>query len=146
MEGFIQEFQPGGVTSQYEDEPMDLVNIDGEPTRSYMLLIGSDFGIPDWMIDKMNRILMLDSITIDGVDYTPDKDAKLEPVYTPGVPTAYWSIRIREAKNRAGIAIDGSGTISSPITVEYDINTKGFSSTQSPADQTDTIIQVTGIE
>lgn len=143
VEGFIQRFKPGGRLSQFEDQPLDIVNLDGEATRSYELLIEE---VPDWIIDKLNRILLLDSVTIDGVPYTLDKDAKFEAIETPGAPMASWSIAIREANNRAGIAIDADGNLSSPLTVEYDINTKGFSSNQSPANQQDTIIQITDIE
>lgn len=146
VEGFIQEFQPGGRLSQYEDEPLDIVNLDNEPTRSYQLLVGTDFGIPDWIADKVNRFLMLDSVRIEGFGYTLDRESRLEPVYTPGVPTASWTATIREARNRLGIAIDASGQNDSPLTVEHDINTRGFSSTESPANQQDTIIQITEIE
>lgn len=146
VEGYIDRFRPGGRLSQFEDQPLDIVNLNGEPTRTYDLLIGSDFGVPDWMIDKINRILMLDNVSIDGYAYTLDKDAKFESLDTPGVPTSFWTIAIREENNRAGIAIDAEGTLGGEISVEYDINTKGFSSNQSPANQQDTIIQVTDIE
>ena len=146
IDGFIQKFKPGGRSSQYEDQLMDVVSLDGQPTRGYELLIGGNFGIPDWMIDKINRILMLDNISIDGYGYSADKDAKLEAIETPGAPMAFWTIGIREATNKLGIAIDATGENASELTVEYNINTKGFSSNQSPANQLDTIIQVTDIE
>jgi hypothetical protein len=146
VEGYIQNFLPGGRTTRYEDQPLDMLTLEGEPTRSYQLLIGGDFGIPDWVIDKINRILMLDSVMIDGTYYTVDKDAQLEAIETQGAPMAYWTVRIRETYNRAGIAIDAEGMTQAPMTVQYNIQTKGFSSNQSPADQTDTVLQVTSIE
>lgn len=146
VDGYIQNFLPGGRTTRYEDQPLDLMTLEGEPTRSYQLLIGSNYGVPDWVIDKINRILMLDTLTIDGVAYTVDKDAQLEAIETPGAPMAYWTVRIREANNRAGIAIDADGMVESPLTVVYNIQTKGFSSNQSPSDQTSTIIQVESVE
>lgn len=146
VDGYIQNFLPGGRTTRYEDQPLDLMTLDGEPTRSYQLLIGSNYGVPDWVIDKINRILMLDTLTIDGVAYTVDKDAQLEAIETPGAPMAYWTVRIREANNRAGIAIDADGMAQGPLSVVYNIQTKGFSSNLSPADQTSTVIQVESIE
>lgn len=146
VEGFIQNFLPGGRVTRYEDQPLDMVTLEGEPTRSYQLLIGGNYGVPDWVIDKINRILMLDTLTIDGVAYTVDKDAQLEAIETQGAPMAFWTVRIREANNRAGIAIDADGMVEAPLTVVYNIQTKGFSSNLSPADQNDTIISVTEIE
>jgi hypothetical protein len=146
VEGFIQGFRPGGRLTQYEDQPMDIVSLDRQPTRGYQLLLGSNFGIPDWMIDKLNRILTLDHLTIDGFAYSLDKDAKLEAIETMGAPMGYWTIAIREENNKAGIAIDATGENDSELTIEYDINTKGFSSNASPANQQDTIIQITEIE
>lgn len=146
VEGMIQSFRPTGRLSQYEDQPMDVVNLDNMPSRGYQLLIGNDFGVPDWMIDKLNRILPLDNVQIDGFAYSLDKDARLESIDTPGAPMSYWTVAIREASNKAGIAIDASGENDSALTVEYNINTKGFSSNSSPADQQDTIIQITEIE
>lgn len=146
VEGFIQNFKPGGRVSQYEDQLMDVVMLDGQPTRGYELLLGGDFGLPDWLSDKLNRILMLDNLTIDGFAYSPDKDAKLEPIETPGSPYVFWTIGIKEASNKAGIAIDATGEDASVLTVEYNINTRGFSSNQSPNNQLDTVIQITEIE
>lgn len=141
--GYIQKFRPGGRLTQYEDQPLDLVNLDNEPIREYELLLEE---IPDWVADKVNRIMMLDTVTIDGFAYTLGKDAKLEPMETTGSSLASWATVIREAYNKAGIAIDAEGEDASVLTVEYNINTKGFSSNQSPANQQDTIIQVTEIE
>lgn len=146
VEGYIQNFAPGGRVTRYEDQPLDMQTLEGEPTRIYQLLIGSDYGVPDWMIDKINRILMLDSVTIDGVEYSVDKDAQLEAVETPGTPLAYWTVRIREANNRAGIPIDAEGMAVGPLSVVYNIQTKGFSSNLSPADQNSTVISITEIE
>lgn len=146
VEGFIQNFKPGGRISQYEDQLTDVVVLDGQPNRGYELLLGGDFGMPDWLSDKLNRILMLDTLTIDGFAYSVDKDAKLEPIEVSGSPYTFWTIGIKEASNKAGIAIDATGEDASVLTVEYNINTRGFSSNQSPANQQDTVIQITEIE
>jgi len=146
VEGYIQRFRPGGRLSQYEDEPLDIVNLDSEPTRSYEFLVGSDQGLPDWMIDKINRALTCDNVSIDGYEYTLDKDAQLEEISTPGSPLSFWTVPIREANNRAGIAIDAEGENEGDLFVTYNINTKGFSSNQAPANQQDAIVQVTDIE
>jgi len=146
IEGYIQNFRPGGRLSQYEDQLLEVVNLDSEPTRGYQLFLGDNQGLPDWMIDKFNRVAMLDSVTIDGFAYTLDKDAKLEAIDIIGSPFSFWTIPIREANNLAGIAIDAEGENVTELTVVYNVNTKGFSSNQSPANQQDTIIQVTEVE
>ena len=146
VEGTIQKFIPGARVTQYEDQLMDVVVLDGQPSRGYELLLGGDYGMPDWISDKINRILMLSSLSIDGFAYSVEKDSKLEALETPGSPYVFWTIGIKEASNKAGIAIDATGEDAAVLTVEYNINTKGFSSNQSPANQQDQIIQITEIE
>lgn len=147
FEGMIQKFEPKSNIVTYEDETLDIETLSGEPYRQWELFIGDEIGTPDWLIDKINRILLLSDITIDNYAYSVDKGAKLERIGVQGSPYAYWGIIIREKNNRPGIDIEESGLNRIDLTVQYDISTAGFSSDQHPNnDQQDNIIQITDIE
>lgn len=136
-------YQPSSKFTSYEDNNLSLELLDGEPSRKYQLVIGGDFGVPDWLIDKVNRMLLLDNVLIDGQALTIEQDAQLEEQEIAGSPYSLYSITLRDKVNRAGTPIDATGIVDNGFSVIYNINTRGFSSTQSPnANQNDNVIQV----
>lgn len=147
VEGIIEKFKPDSKFTSYEDDPLDIDTLYGVPFRTHTLFIGGDFGMPDWLIDKVQRLLVLDGMQIEGYFYSCSPDAKLEAVDIDGSPFKYWSIPIREKNNRPGLVVTGVGTDGGDLTVEYNINTKAFTSIQTPTvDQTDNIVQVIDVE
>lgn len=147
IEGMITKFEPQLELTSYEDSIRDVETLNGEPYRKWTLMIGTQCGTPDWLIDKLNRILPLSSLTIDGFEYAIDKDAKLDLKEIPGSPYAFWTITIRERYNRPGIEIDASGINNSDLTVQYNIETAAFTGEEHPnVNQTDNIIQITDVE
>jgi hypothetical protein len=78
VECWIDNFSPEAKFSTAEDQPADLEIIDGIPFRKHKLNIGTGHGIPDWMIDKISRVLLLSDTKIDGIGYTRNVDAKFE--------------------------------------------------------------------
>ena len=143
FEGWIDSFKPESTFTTYVNQPADIQLLNGIPHRSLRLNIGSNAGIPDYVADKVNRILLLTSTKIDGVDYTRDTDAKMESVVTPGTPLKYWSIVIRPAENRDGLSVSTDGTLDGGLTVVYNINTKSFGD---GSGQNDNTVQVTDVD
>lgn len=147
IEGMIQKFEPQSTSSSYEDVSRDMEILNGEPYRKWQLQIGAGIGTPDWLIDKLNRILLLNNVTIEGVAYAIDKDAKLELTEVPGSPYAFWTIPIREKNNRPGLDIDATGINQTDLTVMYNIETKAFTSEDNPVvNAQETILQITDVE
>jgi hypothetical protein len=126
VECWIDNFSPEAKFSTAEDQPADLEIINGIPFRKHKLNIGINDGVPDWLIDKVSRILLFSDTKIDGIGYTRNVDAKFEMQSVPGNPKRWWSIDIREKDNRDGITLSTDGTLDEDITVVYNINTKGF--------------------
>lgn len=149
VEGGVYKYTPDSSNTSFEDNGRGLVNIQGTLARKFNFLIGGGgvFGVPDWMIDKIARLILLSSFKIEGISYAVEDGEKFEEVASvEGVPTNPWGINVRQVTNSLGLDIDASGTGESPITVVYNINTKGFSTTASPANQQDSLIQVVDIE
>ena len=141
VEGWIDNFEPGAKFATYEDQPADIQLLNGIPFRKFKLNIGANDGVPPWIIDKINRILLLTDTNIDGLGFTRNGDAQFEKVDVPGWPMKYWTIEIREAKNRDSVTLGTDGELNSDLTVIYNINTKAFGDGSE-----DNVVQVTVID
>ncbi len=143
LEGTIINFVPGMKMTDYENQPLDIVTLYALGYRGFHLFIGAGFGTPDYLWEKINLIMGLDTVNIDGYQYTLDKEARWETITIEGSPYVFASIPIREAKNLTGIPINGLGNTESALSIEYRLNTKGFTNSSSPnGNQQDNIIQV----
>jgi len=116
-EGWIDEFSAESKFTTYEDQPADITLLNAIPYRKFRLNISAPKGVPDWVWDKVKRIMLLDTVTIDGHAYTLEEGAKAEVKKTDSWPKRYWSIEIREAKNSEGVTYDASGVVVAPIVV-----------------------------
>lgn len=130
IHGWIDQFNPEGKFAVYEDQPADLEMLNGIPYRSHKLNIAATTGIqgvgvPDWVSDKMNRIMFLNSVTLDGLAYTRDAEAKWEIKNTEAWPKRYWSLSIRPAANRDGITQTSDG-LDTNVAVVYNIDGNAF--------------------
>ena len=142
VEGWIDQFMPESKFTTYEDQPADIEIINGIAFRKYKLNIGDYYGLPDWVIDKISRITLLDSVKLDGLGYTRNADSKFEVIAVPGSPLRFWSLEIREAKNNDGITLTTDGTLDSNLSVVYNIRTKIFGNGSGSGG----IVQVTEIQ
>ena len=100
--------------------------IEGIPTRKYKLFVGKGVGVPDYMIDKLNRILTLNQVRIDGKRFTREEDAQFEAERVIGVPGALWTIAIREGINRQANTIGTDGNLEKTAVVVYNVDTGYF--------------------
>lgn len=116
-EGWIDEFSAESKFTTYEDQPADITLLNAIPYRKFRLNISAPKGVPDWVWDKVKRIMLLDTVTIDGHAYTLEDNAKAEVKKTDSWPKRYWSIEIREAINAEGVTYDASGVVVSPIVI-----------------------------
>lgn len=128
VHGTIDDYTPYDRATEYEDEPANIQMIDGIPYDTTRLYLGYSSAVPDWVIQKMNFIMLLDTTVIEGVQWSRNgADAKWEKNATPGNPLKYWSLEIREAKNSDGISgLPSDDT--SDILLVYNIENSGFGS------------------
>jgi hypothetical protein len=130
IHGWIDQFNPEGKFAVYEDQPADLEMLNGIPYRSHKLNIAlttgvQGVGVPDWVTDKMNRIMFLNNTIFDGLAFTRDGDVKWEVKKSEGWPKRYWSLSIRPATNRDGITQTADG-LDQNVTVVYNIDGNAF--------------------
>jgi hypothetical protein len=61
--------------------------------RGQILFIGTNNGIPDWMIDKLNRMLALSKFHVNGVRYSRNDAVRLKLMENDNSNTySSWSI------------------------------------------------------
>ena len=125
VHGWLDDFKPMAKFSVYENQPADIEMLNGIPFRYHKLNIAAAQGVPDWVPDKVNRIMLLDTTLFDGKQYSRDGDSEWEVKNTDSWPRRYWSLGIRPAQNRDGITVTGAG-LDVDVAVEYNINANAF--------------------
>lgn len=122
----LTRFTPKSKFSTFNDEPQDADLLNAIPYDTWTLQIGFDSGIPDYMMRKIDRIMLLDTVLIDGDQYTRDGDANMEKTNFPGQPKEYLEINIRRAKNIDAITYNSSGQLTSDQLAGYTIDPTAF--------------------
>ena len=79
--------------------------VSGIPYRTFELTLGGSKGIPQWYADIIERALLTDTLTIDGIAYTRAEGAKLEAKKEAGKPLNMYTIKLRERYNTATLDI-----------------------------------------
>lgn len=125
VEGTLTNFKPSSKYTSYEDEPLDLEIIDGIPTQNFELKIGLDQLVPDYMIDKINRILTLDETYVDGFKIARTAE-EFEVQRIEGRADAFWTIPIRASLNRMGNTLTVDGELNQSVAVIYQIDSAYF--------------------
>lgn len=125
VEGTLTNFKPGSKYTSYEDEPLDLELIDGIPTQNFDLKIGLDTLVPDYIIDKINRILTLDETYVDGFKIARTAE-EFEVQRVEGRADAFWTLPIRASLNRMGNTLTVDGELNKAVAVIYQIDSAYF--------------------
>lgn len=116
---------PASKDTTYEDQSLNLTMIHSVPYRVVPLLIGDAGGIPDYLIDKINRILGCSSLQIEGRYYTKG-GTQLEPKALEDYRMRGWSIDMRERYNRHSQIDEGDATMTGVVMIAAASDTKGF--------------------
>lgn len=125
--GIISGYTPGAKDVVYEDQVLNETLLSSRTFRNFKLFVGGAEGIPDWMIDKLNRVMGCDTVMIDGKFFTKAEGAKWEQKSEDTYPMNGWTLDLRETINRNSV-IYQSGQIDSnkKLLVVHNIESKGF--------------------
>jgi hypothetical protein len=124
--GKIKYKQPASKDTYYEDQVLNMTLLNSGPYRLYDLILSSSFGIPNYLIDKLNWILGCKTILIDGRQFTKNEGAKLEEKAIEDYPLRGWSIEMRESRNSGKKTFDNDGINYGPDSFVVSVDTKGF--------------------
>jgi hypothetical protein len=126
VEGVVTNFTPGTKSVVYEDQVLNNTTLSFVPFRTWKLFIGGTFGIPAYIIDKVNRILGCDNLMVNGKAMSIADGAKWEEHAIDNYPFSGWSIDMREALNRNSTVFDTETSNDKKLIVVHNIESKGF--------------------
>jgi len=137
----IGNMTPGSKDTIYEDQILREVMIRSYAYRTFKFTISFAKGVPDYIIDKLNRIFGCSYITIDGKQFVKNEGAKWERAGQATYPMAGWSIDLREGgANNGTKTVDGGANPDETASVVYNIWSKSFGPFDSNG--TNTLIQL----
>jgi len=118
--------EPGSKRLVYEDDPLNAEILDAKNFRIWTLLIGGVGGLPDYLVDKVNRILGCDGLRIDGKYFTVDPGGKLDQEGLENYPMRGWKIDMREKMNRSSKYFSTDVNTDNQIVMIANVDSKGF--------------------
>lgn len=110
----LQDFQPGSDDTVYLDQYRNTTVLSSTPFRTYKMIIGDAFGVPDYIADKINRFFGLSHVFLDNIQFAKAEGSKMERNGDRKYPFAGWTIEIIEAVNKDATMFN------------VDLETKGF--------------------
>lgn len=78
VEAAILNFKPGSDDVIYNDQERNSTTLYSLPFRQFQFFLGDAEGLPDWIIDKVNRAFSFNILSLDGKTYNKLDGAKFE--------------------------------------------------------------------
>lgn len=125
-----------------EDDPANLINLSSTPFRVYKFKIGGPQGVPDWVVDRYNRIRSCDKVLYSGKEFTKVDGAKLERTGDPFSALAGWSVDLRERRNASALVVENNIALSNEISLLYDLDLGSYADLVNPPLSNDILIIV----
>jgi hypothetical protein len=133
VHGELREFQPGADRVIFIDQPRNAVQLSGKSFSTEKLIIGDSFGVPNYMIEKINDLFLCSKVLIDSKQWVGNEGARFEASRESLYPMAGWAFEVRPAIASTKKRFVADGTQGSPSTVVYNIEQKGFGTITGPA-------------
>jgi hypothetical protein len=144
VEAIISEFIPKAKATVWEDQPMNLRAIEAIPYQQFKLIVGNGFGVPDWVIDKLNRIVCCTDVFFDSIQYTRVAGAEWQPTRADRYARAGWRLDIQPTLNSAALRGENNFSPAQNFTIVYNIDTRVFGYFNGPAGSN--IVQITAVQ
>ncbi|TAN17240.1 MAG: hypothetical protein EPN37_07240 [Chitinophagaceae bacterium] len=142
-EGIVSKLTPSFKDTIYQDQILDNVILSSIPFRQFKLMIGGQYGVPDWLIDKVNRILSCDTWLADGKSFVKKDGTQWTETAIENYPMSGWNIDILEASNLSSKRGSNTGDPTQQVAVVYNIETDLFGTfNNAPWNETVQITQI----
>lgn len=107
VEARFDKMEYASKDSVYENQPLNMTLIDSLQYAIYTIVFGNEWGIPDWMLEKLNLIFGFDNIQINGKQFCKaEAGQEFEAITIDGYPMRGYRYNLRESLNRASSVID----------------------------------------
>lgn len=100
IEGTVKDLEPQSDNEIYTDQIHNITKLYSQPYNMFTFYAGKSYGLPDFMLDLVNRIFSCDMIKIDNTWFERSEGSEFEVVRVDGYPFAGMSINVQPAVNR----------------------------------------------
>lgn len=142
--GEFREFQPGTDRTVFIDQPRNIVQLSAKSFSTEKLIIGDQWGVPDFIIEKINGLFLCSNVLIDGKQWVGNEGARFEASRESLFPMSGWAFEVRPAKNSTKKRFVADGSQGSPSSVVYNIEQKGYGPITGPASSN--IVKITELQ
>lgn len=111
VEAAILNFKPASDDVIYNDQKRNSATIYSLPYRQFQFFLGGPEGLPDWMVDKVNRAFSFNILSLDGKEYNKIDGAKFEEKRVEDYPYSGQVITIMPVDNSFLKKLNTSGLI-----------------------------------
>lgn len=110
VEGTVQEFQPDSDDNIYSDANVRAETLKSTPFRTFNLYIGNKQGVPDYILDIVNRIFTCDNTFINGRKFNKTEDSDWEVDRLEEFPYSAMQIRLQAIDPIMKMAFENIGS------------------------------------
>mgnify|MGYP000847628619 CR=1 FL=1 len=125
-EAGIMDFTPEAEITAYVNQTRDARVLDGTPFRTFKLYIGEAAGVAPYIVDIINRIFSCDYVSIEGMQYAREGNAKVEVTRVKGYPLIGASLEITPASNAQSLAFADTTPLAPGVVLHYNMETAFF--------------------
>jgi len=140
-----EKYKPGSNRTVFIDQPNNITQLGARSFSIWKLLLGDSFGLPQWVIERINQIFLCSEVLIDGLQFVANDGAEVEATTEEYFPLAGWSLDVRPAKAQGKKRFVADGVQGSPLTIVYLIEKgRGFGTISTEAGSN--ILQVLNVD
>jgi hypothetical protein len=92
-------FQPSSIDNAFYDQTHNATMLSSVPFNVKKITFGTNLGIPNYIVDKINRALSCDTVYVDNQLHQKVDGAKLEKTFLHNYPKGIWTIDLVEGVN-----------------------------------------------
>lgn len=142
VEGRVNQYVAGNVSKTYQDQILNTVELSSVPFDQYKLTVGGSYGIPDWLLKKVNAAFSYSSVIIENLQFVRMDGGKFDVTRADRYNLVGASMDILPADNLNYVLADTD--FNRKIITVYNIDSRVFGTfNDQPGNN---IIQITDIE
>ncbi|HEY4112184.1 hypothetical protein [Puia sp.] len=131
--GFLQKVAPGSVDQLYKDQILNQSTLSSKPFKNWKVFIGDGRGVPESLIEKVNRAYAVDNISHDGRLLAKADGAKWTEATEDKKRLVGYTMDLVEGLNRPSRIVNPDLNTNIRLIVQYNIEAGVFGDTSGQA-------------
>ena len=124
--GFFGFLDPVRKDESYKDQRANPTLLSSQPSRSWPVYFGHQFGLPDEVVDQLNLIWSCQNVTIDGMPYGITEGGKFEFIELNGLAKRGIMIKVEEGLNKFSTRFSVSADPTKKVIMNLMVDPKAF--------------------